>query len=118
MDSFKSKYPAVVALFVLVAAFAKDLAVAGESVLQKVEGELALAPQILQFYPQASQLGPELTLIKESPTDIEAGIEVLVTDLAFSSEKAQAIITQSFAVGEWIVAGVAPLEGLKAAISG
>lgn len=116
MNSFKTTYPAIAALLALIGTAVQNVAVQGETFLQKAEAELTLAPAILTFYPQAALLGPELALIKESPGDIEGGIELLVTDFAFSSPKAAAIIPQAFAVGEWIVAGVGPIKALKASL--
>lgn len=118
MESFKSKYPAFTALLVIVGgALAKAVAPA-EGLLQKLSSEMALAPKVLAFAVsgQAAGLGAELALLKESVTDMEAGLEVLVTELALSSDKAKAILPHAFAVGEWAASGVAPIKGLVEAI--
>ena len=116
MNSFKSKFPAITALLLISAAFAQDFAAQGETVLQKLEGSVAIVPQVLAFVPQASQLGAEASALKASPTDIEAGVEVLVTDLAFSSTKAQAIIAAVFPLAESLAGLVPQAQALVAAI--
>jgi len=118
MDSFKSKYPAFTALLALAAALAQDVAAQGETVLQKLEGSIALVPQALAFMPMASGLGAEVAALKAAPTDIEAGVEVLITDLAFSSDKAKAIIAAAFPLAESLVGLVPQVESLVKAIKG
>lgn len=116
MTNFASKYPALAALIGLVSNFGKDMAVQNETVIQKLEGSISLVPSILAFIPQASLLGAEVSALKASPTDLVSGAELLVTDLAFTSEKAQAIITAAFPLAESLAALVPQVGALTSAI--
>jgi hypothetical protein len=116
MNSFKTSYPALSALFTLIASAATQLAVQGQTLVQKIEGEFTLLPQVLTFIPQASNISAEIAAVKGSPAEIEAGIELLVTDFAFTSDKAKSVIAKSFAVGEWIIQGIEPVKELIAEI--
>lgn len=116
MNSFKSNYPVFSALILLVADFAKNLAVQGESMLAKVEGEVTIVPSILSFIPQASGLGAEVDKLKASPTDCIGGVELLVTDLAFSSERAQAVMSAAFPLADSLVVLVPQVKALVVAI--
>ena len=71
-----------------------------------------LVPQALAFFPQASLLGSELTALKANPIDLEAGAELLVTDLAFTSAKAKAIVSAAFPVAESLAAMVPQVQAL------
>lgn len=118
MDSFKSKYPAFTALLALVGGALSKLAAPSVGILQKLESEVVLAPQVLQFVAsgQAGALGSELAVLKDSAPDMEVGVEVLISDFAFSSDKAKALLPKVFAVGEWAVAGVSPIKELVVAL--
>jgi hypothetical protein len=118
MESFKSKYPALTALLAIIGGSLAKLAAGGEGWLQKIESEAALAPQVLSFVTsgQAAALSSELGLVKQLVPDMEAGIELLVTDFALSSDKAKLLLPKAFAVAEWAVAGVAPIKDLVVAL--
>jgi hypothetical protein len=116
METFAQKYPAFAALFGLVATIAQDAAAPGETALQKLEGAVNLVGPVISFLPQASLLSAELAALKESPSDIESAAEALVTDLAFSSEKAKSIIAAAFPLAEAVVALIPQAEALVAAI--
>lgn len=116
MESFKSKYPAFVSLLALVSALAQDLSAQGESMVQKLEGSISLVPQALAFIPQASLLSAEVDALKASPADLEGGVELLITDLSFSSEKAKGIVSAAFPLAESLVSLVPQAQALVAAI--
>ena len=116
MESFKAKYPGFVALLSIAAVFAQDMAAPGETALQKLEGTVNLIKPVVAFVPQASLLGPELEALKAAPADIEGGVELLITDLAFSSDKAKAIIAAAFPLAESLVALAPQSVALIAAI--
>lgn len=116
MMNFAASYPAFAALLSLVANLVQDMEAPNETMLQKLEGSIGLVPVVLAFLPQASLLGPELVAIKASPLALEQGAELLVTDLAFSSAKAKAIIAAAFPVAEAIVGMVPGVQALAAAI--
>lgn len=116
MESFAQKYPAFAALLQLVATIGQDMAVQGESLTAKLESLVNVAGPLVAFLPQASALGAEIAALKASPTDIEAAGEALVSDLAFSSAKAKAIIAAAFPVAESLAALVAPVQALVAAL--
>lgn len=116
MNSFQSKYPAFTALLGLLGAAAANMAVGGKTVMQKIESEAGLLPQLMAFYPQASGLGAEIQALKTSPADMVGALEVLVTDLALSSDRAKAIVPKAFAVAEWLAQGISPVEELIAVI--
>lgn len=116
MNSFKTKYPAFAALLGLVSAFALDLVTENETLVQKLENSISLVPQVLAFLPQAGNLGQEVSLLKSNVADIEAAAETLVTDLAFSSVKAKAIVAAAFPFAEGIVALVPQGQALYTAI--
>lgn len=118
MESFKSKYPAFTALLGIIGAVAAKAAKAGESVVQKFEDELTLAPAILAFYPSMGALPAEFAAIKAAPVDMEAGIEVLVTDFALSSDKAKAIMPKAFLLAEKLAECALPAEELYAVLKG
>jgi hypothetical protein len=113
---FAQKYPAFAALLALVGAVAQDAAVQGETVLQKLEASINLVPQALAFFPQVSALSSELAALKASPGDMEAAAEALVSDLAFSSAKAKAIIAAAFPLAESLVGLVPQVQALLAAV--
>lgn len=113
---FASKYPAFAALLALLPPLLTDFEATGTSFVQKLEGAVVIVPGILAFIPQASQLGAEVAALKASPSDLEAGAELLVTDLAFSSTKAQAIITAAFPLAESLVALAPQISALVGAI--
>jgi hypothetical protein len=116
MNSFKSKYPTFVAIIAIVAAFARDLTAGTETLVEKLENSITLIPQVLAVIPSIGSLGTELAALKGNVADLEAGAELLVTDLAFSSVKAQAIIAAAFPFAEGIVALVPSGTALVAAI--
>ncbi len=113
---FATKYPSFAALLALLAGAGKVLAVQGESLIQKLEGEAVELPSLLAFLPQAGSLGSEIVAIKGNTADIEAAAEYAVTQLAFSSEKAQAIIAAAFPVAETAVTLLGQVKTLVAAI--
>jgi hypothetical protein len=115
MNAFKSKYPAFAALFAIVGSLGTIFAASGQSLVQKLSASAGLLPQVVSFAGLASALGSELAAIKVTPTDIEGGAELLITDFSFESAKAQAIIGALFPVAELIVGAVAPIEALVAA---
>lgn len=116
MSNFSSKYPAFAALLALLGGSVAKMVSASGSIIQKLEGEAALLPQLISFVPQASLLATELAQLKQNPVDIEAAAETLVSDLAFSSSKAQAIVAAAFPVAESVANLVAPIENLVAAL--
>jgi hypothetical protein len=118
MGSFASKYPAFAALLALVGQGVQKMAATGETLIQKVEGEVVLIPGILGFISsgQGSLIGPEIAQLKASAPDAEAALEYAVDELDFTSEKATTVIPLAFAVGEWAAAGVAPIKALVAAL--
>lgn len=113
---FKSKYPAMSALLALAAAVAQDFAASGLSLVQKLYGLAALVPQALTFVGMVGQIAGEVASLKASPVDIEAGAEVLVVDLALSSDKAKSIVAAAFPVAEKIAELVSPVQSLIAAV--
>lgn len=116
MNSFKSTYPALAGLILLVADATKQLFVGGETLLQKIEGEAAVIPDLISFAPQAGNLSAEIAKLKSVPADLEAAVEMLITDLAFSSDKAKAIINAAFPVAESVVAIIPQAKVLVEAI--
>ena len=116
MNTFGTKYPALASLILLVANLSKDFAQPNETDLQKIEGSFGLIPQILSFIPQSASLGTEIGAIKSSPEDMIAGVEMLVTDLSFTSEKATLIINAAFPLGEQIIALIPSFKNLSTAI--
>lgn len=120
MDSFKLKFPAFTALLLIVGTALQKAAAPSESLIAKLGSEMVLAPQVLSFVVsgQAGALGAELSSLKGSVPDMEAAAELLIADLALSSDKAKAILPHAFAVGEWAASGVSPVMALIAAIEG
>lgn len=116
MNSFAQKYPSFAALLLIISNVARDLVVPNETLLQKLENSVSLVPQVLAFVPQASALGAEVSALKSVPADIEAAAEALVVDLAFSSDKAKAIIAASFPLAEQIVALIPSAQAVIAAV--
>ena len=116
MQNFSTKYPTITALILLVANVAKDAAVQGETLVQKLEASVVLVPQALALIPNVSLLGAEVSALKASPLDLEAGAELLVADLAFSSPKAQAVIAAAFPLAEALVGLVPQVSALVAAM--
>lgn len=112
MTSFKQKYPAFAALLVIVGLLAQDFAAPGVTLVQKLTNLYNVVPAVMAFVPQIGALGAEISALKSSPTDIEAGGEVLVTDLGFSSAKGVAVIAAAFPVGEGVVALWSPIQNL------
>lgn len=116
MNSFNSKYPSVAALILIFANLAKDVSAQGETILQKLEASFGLLPQVISFIPQAGNLNSEITALKASPEDMVIGIEMLVNDLGFTSEKAKLIIESAFPLAEKIVSSLPDAKNLIAAI--
>lgn len=116
MSAFTDKYPAFTAMLAIVAEGAQDLAAQNITFVAKLESMANLVSPIIDFIPQASGLGAELTALKASPADIEAAAEQLVTDLAFTSAKAKAIIAAAFPLAESAVGMIPQVEALVAAI--
>lgn len=116
MSNFSSKYPAFAALLGLLGGSVAKMVSTSGSIVTKIEGEASLLPQLISFVPQASLLASELAVLKQNPADIEAAAELLVSDLAFSSSKAQVIVAAAFPVAESIANLVSPIESLVAAI--
>lgn len=117
MNPFQAKYPAFYALIGLVADAAKDTVAAAQgsgSFLQKLIGYETLVPELIALVPLAGQLTAEAQAM--SVVDMEAAAEVLVSDLAFSSAKAMAVIAAALPLAEQLAALVAPSEALVAAI--
>lgn len=115
MDQFKLKYPAFTALLFLVASLCQDFAAQGQTWLQKLESTYNLFPQIISFIKVAPGIAAEAIALGGSPTDIEAGAELLVTDLAFTSDKAKAIITAAFPLCEKLTGSIGDIQNLIAA---
>lgn len=113
---FSTNYPAFAALLNLVAGLAKNLAVQNGSLVQKLESEASEVPALVAFLPLASQLGAEVQQLKSSPADIVGGVELLVSDLGFSSTKAQAVINAAFPLAQSIVGLVPQVQALVSAI--
>jgi hypothetical protein len=113
---FPTNYPSFAALLVLSATLGKDFAVQNETFVQKLEGAVNIVSPIITFLPQASSLGAELEKLKASAPDMEAAGEFLVTQLAFSSDKAQGIIKAAFPLAEGLVALIPQTQALLAAI--
>jgi hypothetical protein len=116
MNSFKTTYPVFTALLSLISAFALDLVTENETLIQKLENSITIVPQVLGFLPIAGGLAAELAKLKASPADIEAAAETLVTDIAFSSVKAKAIIAAAFPLAESVVALVPQVGAIVAAV--
>lgn len=116
MDSFKQKYPAFTALLTLVGDFGKEMGDHNESVLKNLADSVKLFPQLLTFVPLASQVDDEAKLIAQNPEEIVAGVEILVTEFAFSNEKAKAVIAASFEVAEGLAGMVPKIKNLVTAI--
>lgn len=112
MNSFKTNFPVLTMLFALIGTEAQLLSAGNESWLQKLESEGALIPQLIPFMAQSGSLSAEIAKVKASPADIEAGVETLVTDFAFSSDKAKSIVESAFTFGEGLVAQIAPISAL------
>jgi hypothetical protein len=116
MNSFQTTYPALYALINLLAGVAKGMAVQGETLVQKLEGEAMELPSLVSFLPLAGSIGAEIEAIKSSPGDIVGAAECLVTDLAFTSAKAQAVINAAFPLANSIAALVPQVTAVVAAI--
>lgn len=114
MEQFKNNYPVLAIVFGIVGAEAKILANGNESFLQKLGDSAALSPQLLPLLGQATELKTELAKIKDGANagDIVGGLELLVTDFGFSSEKAQQIQIDAFEFAEAVVTQIAPIETL------
>lgn len=114
---FGQKYPASAAFVLLIANILKDAASAlqpGQSALQKIMGFENLAPALIGFLPQIGALAGEVK--QYSVGDDIAAAEMLVSDLAFSSDKAQKIVAALFPVMEELAALEPKVEALVAAI--
>lgn len=114
---FPTKYPAFYALLALVAAAVKDgvqVATGGGSLLQDVLALENLAPLLMQLYPVAGQIAAEAKAM--SAADIEAAAEQLVTDLEFTSTKAQLVISKAFPLAETLASLVPQAQALVVAI--
>lgn len=118
MSNFKTKYPAFSALMLLVAALSQDFASGSLSIIQKFTNLVNVIPQVVAFVPLAGMIATELASLKQSPADIEAGAEVLIADLAFSSSRAQSVIAAALPVAEGVAGLVAPFENLFVVIKG
>lgn len=118
MTAFQTKYPAFASLLMVFATFAQDFAAQGETLAQKFEGAVNVVTPVITFLPQSGNLGAELVALKASPSDMEAAGEALVTDLAFSSTKAKAIIAAAFPFAEAAVGLIPQGEALVAAFKG
>lgn len=116
MEDFKSKYPTFTLLFSLIALEAQNFSKPDQNLMQKIASEITILPQFLSFIPQASKLGAEAAVLKASPADMEAGAEILVSDLAFSSDKAKEIIAAAFPVAEDLIGLISKVETLAKAI--
>jgi hypothetical protein len=103
---FNETYPTLSALIKMFADAAKIATAPGESTAQKIEGEMMVLPQLLAFIPNISKLSAEVAAIKAKPGDIIAAAEMLVTDLAFTNPKSQAIINAVFADIEYMMNGL------------
>lgn len=112
MSDFQTSYPAFFALIGLLAGSAKIAVTTPGGVIQKLEGEVSEIPSFMAFYPLAGSLKSELGNLEKSPADIEAGVEVLVADLAFSSAKAQAIIQSAIPLARTVVTGYEQSQAL------
>lgn len=102
---FKDKFPASAAAILFLANVLKDGVAAmapGESLLAKITGFGNLAPALVTLLPQIGGLGAEVKSFTAG--DDVAAAELLVTDLAFSSEKAQAVVAALFPVLEDLAA--------------
>lgn len=116
MDSFKAKYPAMTALLALMVSVGAKAVKSGESVIQKIEDEATLVPQALAFYPMVGALGAEVAALKASPADAEGGLELMITDMNLTSDKALAIMPKAFVLAEKLADCVQPAEELIAAV--
>jgi len=116
MESFKSKYVILTAALVLIASEFKIAFKPGENAVQKFIESGSLIPGLLPIVSNVGQLKSEIETLKGSVVDMEAGAEVLVTELAFSSDAAKAIIPKAIAVAEWAVQGIEPIKELAAVI--
>lgn len=113
---FKQKYPAFTALIHIVALEGKALGNPDDGLIAKVGNSMKIIPEVLLFLPQSKTIGAEAAQLKSSATDIEDGIEMLVVDLEFSSEKAKKIIEAAFPVADKIAALIPETQNLIAAI--
>jgi hypothetical protein len=116
MGSFASKYPAIAALLAIMSSGVQSAEVPNETIVQKLEGSIGMIPQILAFIPQVSAIGSEIAALKSSPSELEAGAELLVSDLAFTSEKAKAIIAAVFPLADSLIALLPQVKALASAI--
>lgn len=114
MNSFSSKYPAFAALLMAFALEAKILTDGNAWAVKLTEEAEEISP-LSQFIPQANLLGAELAQLKASPEDMVSAAEALVTDLSFTSTKAEAIIAAAFPFAEQAAAMVPASQALIAA---
>lgn len=99
LTMFKETNPAVAAALDLLAGASQDAVKAlqpGESLLQKLAAFEGLVPELVVLLPQVGSIGTEIKSF--GPADYAAAAEYLVTDLAFSAPKAQAVIRAAFPV--------------------
>ena len=116
MDSFKTKYPALAALIAILASEAKIIEAPGESIAQKGANEIGELPALIAFLPQVGLLGAEIKAIEATPTDLFGAAELIVTDLSFTSEKAQSIIALIFPYAQKLAGLIPDTKALIAAI--
>lgn len=118
MNSVKTNYPALTALLALVGGFAEDVS-SSASLMAKLAGLANLLPGAITFEGLAAQLQPEIAAIEALDTAekavVAAGVvELLITDLGFSSPQAQKAQAAGFALAEWLVAGVPAIQAIVA----
>lgn len=116
---FSEKYPASAALILLIATSLKDAVAAlqpGEAILEKISGFSNLAPGIISFIPLAGSLSAEMVALKLNMGDDVLAVEMLVSDLSFSSDKAKNVIAAAFPILENIAAMEPSVVALVAAV--
>jgi hypothetical protein len=115
MNPIQEKYPALFAFIGLLSAVAKDFGASG-TLLQRLVSLDNTIPQVTSFVPLAGQLGAEIAAIEKVPADLVEAAEIFVTDLSFSSAKAQAILAAAFPLANSLVGVVPEALALEAAI--
>lgn len=119
MSDFETKYPASAALILVVAKSLKDAIAAlqpGESLFDKIKSFSDLPAAMIAFLPQAGSLSDEIA--KFGISDDVAAVEMLVNQLGFTNDHAQAVIAAIFPVLEDIAALQPKIMTLVAAIKG
>ena len=102
--TFKTTYPATTSLITLLSGVVTTGIANDTSALAAAEAETVELPELIDFLSKESTLGAEVTALKASPSDIESALEVIVTDLHFTSAKAAALIPLVFSFAESAVA--------------